>query len=138
MDVERGSGCVVVPYMRRVAWVRGLLAVSMHRSFAQEAPVGRAGKAPTGLVTFSNPLVWLLGLWVPDRHRGWRASGRGEGLYHQPRGIPLTESVETLTWAERGSLPLAREQHSRSLLAARAGRERIEPGLNSLDVGRGN
>lgn len=78
----------------------------------------------------------MLLLHLGDRHRGWRPVGTLPELGHRPHELLWAESVETLTWAEMGSLLLAREQHYHSLLGAKVSQERSAPDLNNFDVGR--
>lgn len=108
--------------------------VGMRTASAPGAPADKAGEELKARATFSNPLVLLLRL--RDRHHGWWPPGIVDELDHRPRELLWAELVETLTWAEMGSLLSAREQHFLSLLGATVGRERSELGRNSLGVGR--
>lgn len=127
--VERASDHVEMHRMSKVS-ACGPLDVGMYTVSAPGAPAGKAGGELTVRATFSNPLVLLLRL--RDRHHGWWPPGTVDELDRRPLELLWAESVETLTWAEMGSLLSAREQHFRSLLGATVGRWRSEPGRNSL------
>lgn len=131
--VARAFGYAVA-YTTTLASACGPLDVGMRTTCALEALAGKAGGAPRAPVTFLNQAVLLL--WLRDRHHGWRPAGILGKLDHRPHELLWAESEKTLTWAEMGSLLLAREQRLRSLLGATVGQGGSVPGLKGPGAGR--